>query len=101
LRGIYSQGIAETGVGRALNISSNGLWFTAENATLLTPGTCVEISMNWPILLNLVCPMKIVIGGRIVRATETGAAVAIKRYQFRTQGGRRVDNKHRPDLLAV
>jgi hypothetical protein len=99
LPGIYSQRIAETGVGRALNISSSGLWFTAENATL-KPGTCVEISMNWPILLNLDCPLKIVICGRIVRANETGAAMAIKSYEFRTRGGGRIDHK-RPELLAV
>jgi hypothetical protein len=83
---LYGQRIAETGVGKTRNISSNGVWFTTENT--LTPGIPVEISMNWPVLLNDVCPMKLVIYGCIVRANEAGAAMAIERYEFRTQGAR-------------
>ena len=81
---LYGQRIAETGTGKTLNISSSGVWFTTEN--MLTIGMPVEVSMNWPVLLNDSCPMKLMIYGCIVRSNEKGAAVAIERYEFRTQG---------------
>jgi hypothetical protein len=83
---LYGQRIAETGVGRTLNISSSGVWFTTEN--MLTCGMPVELSMTWPVLLNDVCPMKLMIYGCVIRSNEKGAAVAIERYEFRTQGSR-------------
>ncbi len=83
---LYGQRIAETGVGRTLNISSSGVWFTTEN--MLTAGMPVELSMAWPVLLNDVCPMKLMIYGCVIRSNEKGAAVAIERYEFRTQGSR-------------
>ncbi|MCX6632743.1 MAG: hypothetical protein NTW28_34515 [Candidatus Solibacter sp.] len=83
---LYGQRIAETGVGRTLNISSGGVWFSTEN--MLTSGMPVELSMNWPVLLNDSCPMKLMIYGCVVRSNEKGAAVAIERYEFRTQGSR-------------
>ena len=81
---LYGQRIAETGTGRSLNISSGGVWFSTE--TMLTAGMPVELSMNWPVLLNDSCPMKLMIYGCVIRSTERGAAVAIERYEFRTQG---------------
>jgi len=81
---LYGQRIAETGTGKTVNISSGGVWFTTEN--MLTTGMPVELSMAWPVLLNDACPMKLMIYGCIVRSNERGAAVAIERYEFRTQG---------------
>ncbi|HUA63729.1 MAG TPA: hypothetical protein VML19_33585 [Verrucomicrobiae bacterium] len=81
---LYGQRIAETGTGKTANISSGGVWFTTES--MLTSGMPVEISMNWPVLLNDSCPMKLMIYGCVVRSNEKGAAVAIERYEFRTQG---------------
>jgi hypothetical protein len=83
---LYGQRIAETGVGRTINISSGGVWFSTES--MLTSGMPVELSMNWPVLLNDSCPMKLMIYGCVVRSNERGAAVAIERYEFRTQGSR-------------
>jgi c-di-GMP-binding flagellar brake protein YcgR len=81
---LYGQRIAETGAGRTLNISSGGVWFSTEN--MLTSGMPVELSMTWPVLLNDSCPMKLMIYGCVVRSNEKGAAMAIERYEFRTQG---------------
>jgi hypothetical protein len=69
-----------------MNISSGGVWFTTENT--LTAGMPVELSMNWPVLLHDSCPMKLMIYGCVIRSSEKGAAVAIERYEFRTQGSR-------------
>ena len=46
----------------------------------------IELSMTWPVLLNDSCPMKLMIYGCVVRSNDKGAAVAIERYEFRTQG---------------
>lgn len=81
---LYGQRIAETGGGRTVNISSGGIWFTTEN--MLTTGMPIEITMSWPVLLNDTCPMKLMIYGCVVRSNNKGAAVAIERYEFRTQG---------------
>ena len=87
---LYGQRIAETGTGRTVNISSGGVWFSTES--MLTSGMPVELSMNWPVLLNDSCPMKLMIYGCVVRSNERGAAVAIERYEFRTQGSRAFQN---------
>jgi hypothetical protein len=81
---LYGQRIAETGLGRTANISSSGVWFTTES--MLTTGMPVELAMSWPVLLNDSCPMKLMIYGCVIRSNEKGAAVAIERYEFRTQG---------------
>src|SRR5579885_2515725 len=83
---LYGQRIAETGTGRTLNISSGGVWFSTE--TMLTPGMPVELSMSWPVLLNDSCPMKLMIYGCVIRSSDRGAAMAIERYEFRTQGSK-------------
>jgi hypothetical protein len=81
---LYGQRLAETGMGKTMNISSGGIWFTTES--MLTAGMPIEISMNWPVLLNDSCPMKLMIYGCVVRSNDRSAAVAIERYEFRTQG---------------
>lgn len=91
---LYGQRIAETGTGRTVNISSSGVWFSTE--TILTNGLPIELSMVWPVLLNDVCPMKLMIYGCVVRSNERGAAVAIERYEFRTQGNRQFQNQGIP-----
>jgi len=81
---LYGQRLAESGAGKTMNISSGGVWFTTE--AMLTSGMAIEISMTWPALLNDSCPMKLMIYGCVVRSNDKNAAVAIERYEFRTQG---------------
>jgi hypothetical protein len=81
----YGQRLAETGSGKIMNISSEGVLFTTE--AMLTSGIAIEISMTWPVLLNGSCPMKLMIYGCVLRSNNKSAAVAIERYEFRTQGG--------------
>jgi len=83
---LYGHRIAETGNGRTVDMSSSGVWITTE--TILTPGLPVELSITWPALLNDVCPMKLMVYGCVIRSNENGAAIAIERYEFRTQGTR-------------
>ena len=80
------QGTAETGKGRTQNISSGGIWFTTERP--LAAGALIELAMDWPVLLNDACPMKLMIYGTVIRSNDQGAAALIERYDFRTRASR-------------
>ena len=88
---LFGQRVAETGSGKTTNISSGGVCFTTDN--MLSIGIPVELSMNWPVLLNQNCPLKLMIYGSVVRSNDKGSAIVIERYEFRTQakGTRRVE----------
>ncbi len=81
---LYGAHIAEMGVAKTQNISSSGVWFTTEEP--LPMGVPIELAISWPALLNDYCPMKLMLFGCVVRSTDTGAAINIERYEFRTQG---------------
>ena len=69
---------------RVCNMSSSGAAFTAETDPL-KPGTIIQLSIDWPILLNGNCLLKLVAEGRVVRRAGNLTAMIVKRYQFRTQ----------------
>ena len=72
-----------SGVGTTLNIGSGGILFTT--AEKLPLGRLVELSVNWPVRLDGVCPLQFVATGRVVRSETEIAAVRIERYEFRTR----------------
>jgi len=81
---VFSRNAVETGGGKTVNMSSSGVLFTTERA-LLT-GERLELAVNWPAQLDNKCALKLVTTGRVVRSNGTQAAIAIERYEFRTQG---------------
>lgn len=83
---LYGQRITEAGMGKIANISSGGIWFTTERT--LTPSMPVELSVNWPVLLNDSCAMQLMIYGCVIRSNSQGAAVGIERYTLVTRGSR-------------
>ena len=78
--------VAHHGTGRTINISSGGVLFDAESPLL--PGANVEIVVNWPFLLEGVCPLKLVMRGRVVRSEGVSAAVQMRQHEFRVAGSR-------------
>jgi hypothetical protein len=72
-----------TGIGNTINISSGGVAF--ETITNLVPGTLVEISISWPVLLDQTCLMRLVVLGRVVRTRRQIVACTVDKYEFRTQ----------------
>jgi hypothetical protein len=72
-----------TGIGTTVNISSGGVAF--ETITKLIPGTLVEISISWPVLLDDTCLMRLVVLGRVVRTRRQIVACTVDKYEFRTQ----------------
>jgi hypothetical protein len=75
--------VPESGTGKTLDISSGGVLF--ETVQRLRSGKRVELSVNWPALLEGGCPLKFVAVGRVVRAEERCAAMHIEQYEFRTR----------------
>lgn len=83
-----SKGKVELGVGQTLDISSKGVLFAAE--TPLAPGKRVEVSISWPAQLDGRCALKLVARGRVKRCRGTHVALEIDKYEFRTQGTKRL-----------
>jgi len=81
---VLSRNTAGMGTGRTVNMSSTGVLFTTTHP--LTPGDRLELSINWPAQLDHKCPLKLVTAGRVLRVDNANAAIAIERYEFRTQG---------------
>ena len=90
--------VAQHGSGRTINISSGGVLFDAESP--LTPGTNVEIMVNWPFLLEGVCPLKLVMRGRVVRTEGMFTAIQAIQHEFRTAGSRAASQDGRARSIA-
>jgi hypothetical protein len=76
--------IIAVGVGRTLEISSREVRFTTQHA--FKRGQKVRLAVNWPVMLDNTCRMKLEIFGSIVQSESGEAAVKIERYEFRTRG---------------
>jgi hypothetical protein len=81
---VLARNTIEVGLGKTVNMSSNGVLFTTERP--LAVGQRLEVTVNWPMLLDNKCALKLVTTGRVVRSESGVAAIAIERYEFRTQG---------------
>jgi len=86
--------VQQTGMGRTLNISSTGVLFETQDR--LPAHGQVEVSMQWPFLLQGVCGLKLVMRGRIVRSLSQHHVTAVRAesHEFRTAGIRRVNAAH-------
>ena len=78
--------ILGTGTGNSVDISSGGICFTS--SVPLKIGSYLELSVNWPVLLNQSCPLKLVASGRVVRSDDHRTAISLDRYEFRTSGAK-------------
>jgi hypothetical protein len=72
------------GSGRTLDISSSGAAFTTEG--YIAPGTLIEITISWPVLLDGQCKLRLCGSGPVIYSTAGMAACRITQFGFRTQG---------------
>jgi hypothetical protein len=70
-----------------VNLGAGGVlvYDSIENAP---PGTPVELSIHWPARLGDVCPLLLLVRGRIVRREGGLFAVRADHFEFRTHGSR-------------
>ncbi len=80
--------VERIGVGKTVNVSSGGVLFEAKES--FPAGSAIEVMMNWPFLLEGVCPLKLAIRGRVVRSDSQGVAIITKHHEFRTAGARTI-----------
>jgi hypothetical protein len=81
-----NRGIPRFGAGKTINISSRGVCFTTQ--TRIPVGEQVELSIDWPVLLDGACRIKLVILGHVIRSSDNQAVLTVERSEFRTQGSR-------------
>jgi hypothetical protein len=81
---VTTQDRPRTGTGRTVRMSSACVWIATQEP--LEQGLEIEVSVSWPVLLNGICPLKLVIDGTVADTSTGVAAVGIRRYEFRTQG---------------
>jgi hypothetical protein len=77
------------GSGQTLNLSTGGAYFECDDALPAKSG--IELVMRWPFLLEGVCPLNLVMRGRIVRVDGRRIAVQAQYHEFRTAGVRFAD----------
>ena len=77
-----------TGTGTTTDMSSKGVAFTTTQPPKV--GSYLELSVNWPILLNQSCPLKLVVFGKVVRREGGQTAMRVDRHEFRTQSANSV-----------
>jgi hypothetical protein len=83
----FSRASTFSGTGRVVNVSSNGVLVASQH--VVSPHECkigapVELSIEWPFLLDGRVPLQFFTQGRVVRREESVFAAAFERRQFRT-----------------
>ena len=75
--------VAHFGSGRTLNISSGGILFQTKDP--LPSSGEIDLALDWPILLDDGCPLKLLVYGQITRSDARGTAVTVLKHDFRTR----------------
>ena len=70
------------GAGRTLNVSSGGVLFTA--APELSVGMTLELTIEWPVLLEGSVPLQMRLFGTTLRANADQVVLRIDKHEFRT-----------------
>jgi hypothetical protein len=70
------------GTGKIVNMSSRGLWMVSEQS--IPVGSKLEVTVEWPALLDGSIDLVLVTTGRVVRTHQSGFALVLARYEFRT-----------------
>jgi hypothetical protein len=76
-----------SGAGRTVNMSSGGVLVVTKHVASrhdIRAGAKVEMSFEWPTLLDGRIPLQLLAVGLVVRGGTSDFAVAFERYQFRT-----------------
>ena len=80
------RGPAATGAGRLIDLSNSGLRFVAPE--FLEPGLKLDISIDWPILLDGRVQLQLIVTGVVVWSSATETALKIEQHDFRTRSVR-------------
>lgn len=79
-------GAMQFGSGNTVDLSRLAVRFATE--TPPPDGATVELRIDWPFLLQNVCPLELVVRGTTVSANGRGTVLTMSDYEFRTCGQR-------------
>jgi hypothetical protein len=74
------------GSGRTQDLSEDGVRF--ENDHQVPVNSEIELRISWPILLQDVCPLELVVRGRLIRSDRDGSVLHVSFREFHTCGER-------------
>jgi hypothetical protein len=77
------RGPVAIGSGHTIDMSSSGLSFTGD--TPLSIGQRLEVSIDWPVVLDGGVQLRLVVSGVVVRISGDVTAILIERHDFRTR----------------
>jgi PilZ domain len=83
-------GAERVGIGRTLNVSSRGLLIASEQQ-IVQDGSRLQMSLEWPSLLNGTTPLQLITMCRVIRCYPSAFAVRLESYQFRTSAPHRTN----------
>ncbi|MGA9627898.1 MAG: hypothetical protein WBL65_11110 [Bryobacteraceae bacterium] len=89
--------VVAAGAGYTIDVGSGGVAFSADHE--LEPGAAVELSINWPALLDQTCPIRLVVFGRVLRGAGRAAVCTVNKHEFRTARASRADAWVHPDSM--
>ena len=81
-----SGGVTYFGSGLTADLSRGAVRFVTDNPP--PEGAEVELRIAWPYLLQNVCPLELVVSGKIAAGNDRGTVLAMDHYEFRTCGER-------------
>lgn len=83
--------IIQTGVGRTVNLSKNGILFESEQ--MLPPGTEMEVSIAWPVLLRDTVALNLCASGQVTWSQDRRHALTVLRHEFCVRGRYGLSNR--------
>jgi hypothetical protein len=72
-----------------MDLSRKGIRFSSDDPP--PRAAEVELLIEWPFLLQNVCPLELRVWGRVLRSDDQGTVVRMSKYEFRTVGARSFD----------
>ncbi len=74
------------GTGRTVNLGGETVCFEVDQA--VAPKGEIELRVFWPVRLQDVCDLELVIRGKIIRSKQSRVVIQVASYEFQTLGSR-------------
>lgn len=79
-------GLRHFGSGLTVDLSRGAVRFVADDPP--PEGIEVELRIAWPYLLQNVCPLELMVRGKVQSVSDRGIVLSMARHEFRTCGQR-------------